>query len=83
MEQMAKIDELLEKTCYVIDFIPEQVKPDAGGQFFDVEDYLLKNTEKIPAPLFSLESAESALPLLMFFQIPQHMLHILLLHLPR
>lgn len=46
MEQMAKIDELLEKTCYVIDFIPEQVKPDAGGQFFDVEDYLLKNTEK-------------------------------------
>lgn len=41
MEQTNRIDELLEKPCYVIDFLPEQVKPDAGGQFFDVEYYLL------------------------------------------
>lgn len=45
MEQTDKIDELLGTACYVIDFLPEQVKPDAGGQFFDVEYYLL-NSEK-------------------------------------
>lgn len=45
MEQTDKIDELLRTICYVIDFLPEQVKPDAGGQFFDVEYYLL-NSEK-------------------------------------
>lgn len=45
MEQTDKIDELLGTTCYVIDFLPEQVKPDTGGQFFDVEYYLL-NSEK-------------------------------------
>lgn len=45
MEQTNKIDKLLRTTCYVIDFLPEQVKPDAGGQFFDVEYYLL-NSEK-------------------------------------
>lgn len=45
MEQTNKIDELLEKTCYVIDVFPEQVKPDAGGQYFDIEYYLL-NSEK-------------------------------------
>lgn len=45
MEQTKIIDELLEKTCYVIDFLPEQVKPDARGQFFDVEYYLL-NSDK-------------------------------------
>ncbi len=45
MEQANKIDELLEKTCYVIDFLPEQVKTDAGGQYFDIESYLL-NSER-------------------------------------
>lgn len=45
MEQMYKIDELLKKACYIIDILPEQVRPDAGGHFFDVEYYLL-NGEK-------------------------------------
>lgn len=45
MEQAYKVDELLEKSCYVIDFLPEQVKPDTGGQYFDIEYYLL-NSEK-------------------------------------
>lgn len=45
MEQTSRIDELLEKPYYVIDFLPEQVRPDAGGQFFDVEYYLL-NSDK-------------------------------------
>lgn len=45
MEQTSRIDELLEKPCYVIDFLPEQVRPDVGGQFFDVEYYLL-NSDK-------------------------------------
>lgn len=43
MEQTSRIDELLEKPCYVIDFLPDQVRPDAGGQFFDVEYYLLNS----------------------------------------
>lgn len=34
MEQtVSKIEELLEKPCYVIDFLPEQVKPSSRGQF--------------------------------------------------
>ena len=46
MEQtVSKIEELLEKPCYVIDFLPEQVKPSSRGQFFDVECYLL-NSDK-------------------------------------
>ena len=42
-EQLDKMDELLEKNCYVIDFLPEQVKPNTKGQFFDVEYYLLNS----------------------------------------
>lgn len=51
MERIDKIGELLGERCYIVDFFPEQVKPDAGGQFFDVEHYLL-NSEKH----FSLKS---------------------------
>lgn len=40
-----KIDTLLEKPCYIMDFLPERVKPDNGGQFFDVEYYIL-NSDK-------------------------------------
>lgn len=43
-EQMEyQIDELLEKPCWIIDFLPEQVKPDADGQYFNVEYYLLNS----------------------------------------
>ena len=46
MEQtVSKIEELLEKPCYVINFLPEQVKPSSRGQFFDVECYLLNSDE--------------------------------------
>ena len=44
---MKKIDALLEKPCYIIDFLPEQVKPDNGGQFFEVEYYLLNSDKYI------------------------------------
>ena len=40
---MDRIENLLEKTCYIMDFLPEQVKENAGGQFFDVENYLIKS----------------------------------------
>lgn len=40
-EELEQIDRLLQKTCYIVDFLPEQVSKDAGGQFFDAEDYLL------------------------------------------
>lgn len=44
---MEKIDTLLEKPCYIMDFLPEQVKPDNGGQFFDVEYYMLNSDKYI------------------------------------
>ena len=37
------IDRLLEKDCYIVDFLPETVFKDANGQFFDVEYYLLNS----------------------------------------
>ena len=43
--RIATIDELLEKDCYIIDFLPETVSKDSNGQFFDVEYYLL-NSQK-------------------------------------
>lgn len=42
---MVDINRLLEKPCYIIDFLPRQVPKDCGGQFFKVENYLLNNYE--------------------------------------
>ena len=39
---MQIVDRLLDAPCYIIDFLPQQVPKDCGGQFFAVEDYLLK-----------------------------------------
>ena len=36
------IEQLLEKPCWVIDFLPHQVPADQGGQFFQVEKLLLQ-----------------------------------------
>ena len=38
-----RMDELLEKPCYVIDFLPKRVSKTANGQFFDIEYYLLNS----------------------------------------
>ncbi len=38
-----QIDELLEKGCYIIDYLPEMVEKDSCGQFFDVEYYFLNS----------------------------------------
>ena len=43
--KMERINELLEMPCFIMDYLPEQVEPDNGGQFFDVEYYLL-NSDK-------------------------------------
>lgn len=43
----SRVEELLKKPFYVIDFLPEQVKPDTRGQFFDVECYLLNSDKHI------------------------------------
>lgn len=40
------LNDLLEKQCYVIDFLPKQVPKDADGQFFKIENYLLNNYER-------------------------------------
>lgn len=37
------VNELLEKDCYVLDYLPRQVPADGRGQFFKVETYLLNH----------------------------------------
>lgn len=37
------VDELLEKECYIIDWLPETVSKNAAAQFLDVEYYLLNS----------------------------------------
>lgn len=41
------VDELLEKECYIIDYLPETVPSDAEGQFWEVEHYLLNRKQYI------------------------------------
>ena len=43
---MEIVDRLLEKTCYIIDFLPGQAPKDCGGLFFEVEDYLLSHYDR-------------------------------------
>lgn len=44
-KEIVKIDELLGKTCYIIDFLPQTVSKASKGQFFEVE-YFLLNSDK-------------------------------------
>ena len=37
------INKFLEKSCYIMDFLPKQVPVDYSEQFFEVETYLLNN----------------------------------------
>lgn len=41
-----KIEKLLDKSCFVIDFLPKQVPRDSHGQFFKIENYMLNNYEQ-------------------------------------
>lgn len=41
-----KVEKLLEKDCYVIDFLPEQVPRSGGGQYFQVEQFFLEPEEQ-------------------------------------
>ena len=43
---MTNINRLLEKPCYIMDFLPKQVPADLHGQFFKVENYMLNNYER-------------------------------------
>lgn len=43
---MVSVDKLLEKPCYVIDFLPQPVPKNSGGQFFRIENYLLNHSEQ-------------------------------------
>ena len=47
MDYYNKIDELMNKTCYVIDILPKRVEKENGGQYFAVEDYYQRKTESI------------------------------------
>lgn len=39
------IEHLLNKECYVIDYLPESVSGESNGQFFDVEYYVLNGNK--------------------------------------
>lgn len=41
------IEEFLEQPYYVMDILPKQVPADSGGQYFKVEDYYLKDMERL------------------------------------
>ena len=41
------IEELLEQPYYVMDILPMQVSADSGGQYFKVEQYYLKDIERL------------------------------------
>ena len=43
---MNDVNRLLEKPLYIIDFLPRQVPKDCGGQYFEVESYLLNTYER-------------------------------------
>ena len=43
---METINKLLNKSYYIIDYLPMQVPKDSEGQFFEVEAYLLSNMER-------------------------------------
>ena len=46
MERMMnRIQELLQKPFWVIDILPEQVKSDRSGQYFEVENFFLKDKD--------------------------------------
>ena len=52
---MSRIEELLDAPYWVIDILPEQVPAGAPGQYFTIEDHLLKHQiemedVKNPAP---------------------------------
>lgn len=43
---MKRIDKLLNKSYYIIDFFPMQVPKESNGQFFEVETYLLRHFKR-------------------------------------
>lgn len=40
-----RIDELLEKTYWIVDILPKQVPKDSAGQYFAIEEYYLKEPQ--------------------------------------
>lgn len=43
---MQMIDRLLETSCYIIDFLPQQVSESCGEHFFKIENYFLNEYER-------------------------------------
>ena len=43
---MQIVDRLLETPCYIIDFLPQEVPKDCGGQYFKVENYFLNHYDR-------------------------------------
>ena len=41
-----KVEKLLNKRCYIIDYLPMRVPKDSDGSYFDVEYYLLNSKKR-------------------------------------
>ncbi|MBQ5804759.1 MAG: hypothetical protein IIW22_03155 [Erysipelotrichaceae bacterium] len=44
-EILDRIEELLERPCWVIDLLPYRVPEESAGQYFTVEEYFLKDPQ--------------------------------------
>ena len=63
------LNDLLEKQCYVIDFLPRQVPKDTDGQFFRIENYMLNNYERYG---FSNRFIRIILKLMCYYRVIVH-----------
>ena len=48
------IEIILKKKCFVIDILPKRVKENSPGQFFKIEEYFLKNIDKLHEKFFDI-----------------------------
>ena len=48
------VDDLLERPYVIVDFIPQQVPEDSDGQYFNLEDFLLRRPSYFGTKFFDL-----------------------------
>ena len=48
MKQDDIFDSLLQTPVHIIDILPQQVPKGFGGQYFDIEEYLLQDAQRLP-----------------------------------
>ena len=46
-EFSSEVERLRGRPCYIMDFLPARVPPNAGGQFYNVENYILGHMDEL------------------------------------